>query len=49
MIFLSKYQDNQLTYRTCNLIKELFRTEKSSERNTYILKPLTKEWGVVKT
>jgi len=48
MIFLSKYQNNQLAEpvkikaspyrnldRTCNLIEEAFRREKSKERKTY--------------
>jgi hypothetical protein len=33
--------------RTCNLFEEVFRIEKSSERKTYIWKPVVKEWGVV--
>lgn len=49
MIFLSKYQDNQLAEpvkiktspwrnldRTCKLIEELFRREKSKERKNLI-------------
>ena len=34
--------------RTCNLIEEVFREEKSSRKKTYICKPVVKEWGVLK-